>query len=122
MIEDGQVEEARQFLLESLSRPETGAYHTIILQRLIGVVKQQRSQAHSLAETLRYDDEIISYLEQLWYRTRKPFYLYRLGQTQLEKGDLDAARESFAEASEKFPADSIYREPARKLAESLKTQ
>ena len=117
LIEDDKLAEARQFLLESLPRPETAAYHTVILERLIDVVELQRNKALSSGQVLRYNDEIISYLEQLWQRTGKPFYLYRLGNKQLENGDLDAARESFLMAYDKFPAESIYKEPSRKLAE-----
>jgi hypothetical protein len=122
LIEDDKLAEARQFLLESLPRPETAAYHTVILERLIDVVERQRNKALSPGQVLRYNDEIISYLEQLWQRTGKPFYLYRRGNYQLENGDLDAARESFLMAYDRFPAQSIYKEPSRKLAEKLKSQ
>jgi tetratricopeptide (TPR) repeat protein len=120
--EDGKLAEARQFLLESLGRPETRAYHRVILERLINVVEQLRKIDSSPAQTLLYDEEILGYLQQLWRRTGDPFYLYRLGQKQMEKGDLALARESFALAYTKFPPESIYREPSRKLAERLKGQ
>ena len=122
LIEDGKLAEARQFLLESLPRHETAAYHTVILERLIDVVERQRNKALSPGQVLRYNDEIISYLEQLWQRTGKPFYLYRLGNMQMENGDLDTARESFLMAYDRFPAQSMYKEPSRKLAEKLKSQ
>lgn len=122
LSEEGRLDDARQFLLESLSRKETSAYHRIILERLVDVVQRQRQNAYSPAQTLLYDDEIISYLQRLWKLTGEPFYLYRLGQKQMEKGDIALARESFSEAYRKFPAESIYKEPSRKLAERLKGQ
>jgi hypothetical protein len=122
LMEEGRLDEAQQFLQESLARPESGAYHTVILESLIDVAELQREQASSSAQKLPFNQEIMGYLAQLWQRTGKPFYLYRLGQMQMENGDYAAARESFTRAYEKFPPGSIYREPSRKLAERLNGQ
>jgi tetratricopeptide (TPR) repeat protein len=119
-MDEGRYEEARAFLLENLNNRSTQGYHTAILERLIEVVEQLRTRSVSPEQNAAYDDEVIGYLHELWRRTHKPFYLYRLGQKQLFRGDAAAARESFVLAYAKLPADSIYREPSRKLAESLK--
>jgi len=122
LVNEGKLAEARKFLLDNLPRKETQAYHRIILERLITVVELQRKSAPSTAQALLYDDEISGYLQQLWRRTGEPFYLYRLGQKQMETGDLSRARESFALAYRKFPPGSIYKDPSRKLAERLTGQ
>ncbi len=119
LLAEGRPEEARQFLLEYLDKPQTEGYHTVILERLVDVVEQMRGETASPELKARYDDEITGYLKALWERTGRPFYLYRAGQKQMARGDLIGARESFLVAYDKFPPDSIYREPARKLAEKL---
>ncbi|MDG5469509.1 hypothetical protein P9J64_14355 [Deltaproteobacteria bacterium IMCC39524] len=120
LMEEGRLEEAREFLLENLNKSSTNGYHTVILERLIVVVERLSVQSTSLALRDTYNDEIVSYLEQLWRRTKKPFYLYRLGQKHLEWGNCSAAQVSFSLAYSELPDNSIYKEPARKLAESLK--
>jgi tetratricopeptide (TPR) repeat protein len=121
-IQEGKLEEARTFLLETLSRRNSQGYHTIILERLIDITELMRARDNNAAQRSVYDDEIIGYLQELWHRTQNPFHLYRLGQRQLVKGNIDGAFESFMRAYEKSPPDSIYREPALKLAEGLKGQ
>jgi hypothetical protein len=119
LMDEGRLEEARSFLLENLGKKRTQGYHTVILERLIEVVERMRTQSASPKQLAAYDDEVIGYLQELWRRTHKPFYLYRLGQKHLARGDIAAARENFTLAYSKLPTDSIYREPARKLAENL---
>ena len=122
LLAEGRPAEARRFLLDYLDKPQTHGYHTVILERLVDVVERLRREASSTEQAARYDDEMIGYLKMLWERTGKPFYLYRMGQKQLAKGDRVGARESFAMAYQKFPPDSMYREPARKLAEQLEAR
>jgi hypothetical protein len=119
MIEDGDLVEARNFLLDSLYMEETSGYHRAILENLVKVVEMQRRNSDSLAQSLLFKKEIIGYLNQLWLRTGDPFYLYQLGYKQLEDDDLVAARESFALAYERFPPESIYRKPTKKILERL---
>jgi hypothetical protein len=121
-LEAGKLLEARQFLLENLPKSQTRAYHRVILERLIDVVERLQETGSSPGQPLLYDDEVIDYLQQLWRRTGDPFYLYRLGQKQMEKGDFAKAQESFSVAYSKFPPESMYKEPSRKLAERLKGQ
>jgi tetratricopeptide (TPR) repeat protein len=112
---EGQLETARSLLLERLQNP--GSYETIIHLRLVSVLERLSSSAAHSQQASEYRKEALYYLEKIWERTKNPFYLYRVGQFQLELGDQDKARESFALAAELLPVDSLYKAPARKLAE-----
>lgn len=119
LVEDGDLVAAREFLLDILYMEETSGYHRAILENLVEVVEMQRRNSDSLEQSLRFKKEINSYLNQLWLRTGDPFYLYQLGYKQLEDDDLVAARESFSLAYERFPPESIYRKPTKKILERL---
>ena len=119
MIEDGDLIGARKFLLESLDLEETKGYRKAILENLVQVVEIQQRNSGSLTQSLRFNKEIMGYLNQLWLRTGDPFYLYQLGYRQLEYGDSVAARDSFTLAYEKLPPESIYRQPTKKILERL---
>lgn len=117
-IHDGKYVKARSFLIERLKRP--GAYDRITLELLVDVLKLMSQNSADQVEAAAFQMEVLYYLEELWRRTRDPFYLYRLGRQQMFVGRRDAARQSFAEANRLFPEDSIYKQPAGKLAETLR--
>ncbi len=117
-IHDGEYVKARNFLIERLKRP--GAYDRLVLERLVGVLRLMSQNTDSQAEVKAFDEEVLHYLDDLWRRTREPLYLYSLGRQQMMMGRRSAARLSFAEANRLFPEGSIYKQPAGKLAETLK--
>jgi tetratricopeptide (TPR) repeat protein len=115
---EGALEEARSLLIERLQNP--GYYKTTIQIRLVSVLEKMINQASEKGGERVYREEALYYLGEIWERTQNPFYLYRMGQFQLALGDLDKARNSFAMAAKLLPKDSLYSEPARKLAQANK--
>jgi tetratricopeptide (TPR) repeat protein len=62
---------------------------------------------------------IVETNENLFLKTRDPFYLYRSGQLSLSIGNKQDAAAFFRKAWEQARPDAYYREPARKLFEKL---
>ena len=114
---EGQLEEARSLLLERLQTEST--YETIVYLKLIGVLERMAGAAATDAQAREYQREAFYYLEKVWKRTGDPFFLYRKGQTQMVLGDRNGARDSFSLAAKLLPDDSLYKEPASKLAQSI---
>ena len=118
LVYDGRLHEARALLLERLQNP--GSYETIIQLKLIKVLESMMLSATNEPQKLEYREEALFYLKKVWQKTKDPFYLYRMGQLRLAAGDEAGARESFKRAAKLLPDDSLYKEPAKKLAESFK--
>ena len=118
-IEEGRLDEAKTFLLKRLNRPEAAVYRTEILERLVKVHEAMIEKSREAVKKRVLQEETLGYLQELLRQTRNPFCYYRIGRQQMMMGDTTAASESFAAAYEKLPENSLYREPARKLAEKL---
>ena len=116
-IHDGEYDRARSFLIERLETPS--AYDRIVLEKLVDVAVLMSQNSTNPSEMMALQEEALYYLEDLWRRTREPFYLYRLGRQQMMMSRRDEARQTFARAYQLFPEDSIYKKPAGKLAEVL---
>jgi uncharacterized protein HemY len=63
--------------------------------------------------------EIQSWLTRLEEVTHNSFVWYRLGRVALSLGDKKQAKGYFKEAARRLPKDSLYKAPAKKLAETL---
>jgi len=118
-INQGEYAQARNYLVKRLDNP--GAYRRIILERLVKVLQIMIDHAETSAEKSALQDEALGYLDNLWTMTKEPFYLYRLGRMQMMMGNAEAARLAFAEAYKLFPEGSMYKAPAGKLSESLRS-
>jgi hypothetical protein len=116
------LDEARLFLLVRLNRPESTVYRAAILDRLVKLLETMSAQSVDPVIKRHYQEEMLGYLQELLRQTGNPFCYYRMGRLQMAIGDNEAASDSFAAAYEKMPVDSIYRGPARKLAEKLSKQ
>lgn len=114
---EGQLEEARSLLLERLQTEST--YETIVHLKLVGVLERLVGTASTDAQAREYQREALYYLDKVWKRTGDPFFLYRKGQMQMALGDHNGARDSFSLAAKLLPEDSLYKEPASKLARSI---
>ncbi len=114
---EGRLEEARSLLLERLQNP--GPYETTIHLKLVGILERMINSAPTVQQAREHQEEAVFYLHKVWKRTEDPFFLYRKGQFQIALGDHSGARESFSLAAKLLPADSMYRDPARKLAHSI---
>jgi len=118
-INQGEYAQARNYLVKRLDNP--GAYRRIILERLVKVLQIMIDHAETSAEKSALQDEALGYLDGLWTMTQEPFYLYRLGRMHMMMGNTEAARLAFVEAYKLFPEGSMYKTPAGKLAESLRS-
>lgn len=118
MIEDGEYLHARDFLIERLNTPVS--YQRTILEKLVKVMVLLHDNASEPEVKVEYRQEQLRYLEMLWESTREPFYLYQVGRLHMEMGHKYLAQTAFAQAYEMFPENSLYKQPAGKLAETLK--
>jgi hypothetical protein len=58
-------------------------------------------------------------LSRLYQLTGDPFYQYRLGIVHMTQKERGLARECFAAAATRAPAESVYRLPALKLSQKM---
>jgi len=120
LIDEGRLEDAREFLLDKLQSKTSGGYRTSILQWLDKVLGLLKEHSDNPEQILNYDQERLLYLERLHNNTRDPFYLYRIGQVKMSLGDYVGARMSFAAAHDLLPNKSPYKLAAGRLAERLR--
>lgn len=116
-IREKSHDEARIILLSEIGNKADGdvellkllnKYDETMLQETVPLKKRKKIVA-----------DIIETNQSLYIKTKEPFYLYRSGQLALQIGNKQDAANYFRTAWEKAPADSYYREPARRLAEQL---
>jgi tetratricopeptide (TPR) repeat protein len=119
-IDEKNFVKAKQFLEERLARETSAAYRGKILNLMLRV-SATKAEGCSTAEcrdaTQRENLEVLQKLLEL---THDPFYHYRIGQTYLFIGNRAAAQKSFADAYHALPEDSLYKAPAKTLADRLK--
>jgi tetratricopeptide (TPR) repeat protein len=116
--EQGDYFAARSYLLQLLA-DNFGVRETQILEMLVRVTSEYLDGIND--ETLKrkgYKDTLV-WLERLTEISSTGFNYYRIGRIQLALEDGVAAQHAFAEAARRFPPDSIYKEPATKLARDL---
>lgn len=116
-VEKGNLDEAMRLLKESLIRSPANAVD--IMEQLIEINSRRIENTVDPQIKTAYFRETLAWLVELERLTRNPFHWYRQGRIYLILGDRDNARRCFAEAAFRFPETSLYRAPARKLAENL---
>lgn len=119
-MEEGRLEEAKQFLLERQNNPASVTYRGEILKTLLKVAQRQLDRCTEMDCRIVYQNEVLVLYQNLLEHTGDPFYHYIIGQFFLAFGEREAARESFSAAYEKLPDSSLHKKPAGKLAASLK--
>jgi tetratricopeptide (TPR) repeat protein len=115
--ERGEYQLARQFLQERLEKG--GAYEITILEFLIRISYDMINRSDDNERKREILLEIQSWLTRLEEVTHNSFVWYRLGRVALSLGDKKQAKGSFKEAARRLPKDSLYKAPAKKLAETL---
>jgi len=106
-------------LLKRVDCPESNPFYITYLQNrmyLNDLLLEQNTDP-KLRNTIRLEN--IELMKKMQLRTGDPYCYYRIGQLCLFAGDKKRAAEYFRLAAEKSPAKSVYKEPARKLAERL---
>jgi tetratricopeptide (TPR) repeat protein len=113
----GHYLEARTFLLHRLEHP--GSNDINILNMLVKVTSKMAEKSTDQTERRLLYQEKIRWLERLEYLTHNPFHWYQMGRVYLILKNRQEAQRCFSVAAKRLPTDSIYREPAVKLAKSL---
>lgn len=116
--DQGDYAAARGYLLQRLA-DNPGDRETQILNMLVRMTSEYLNGVTD--ETLKRNGykDILVWLERLKDLSATGFNYYRIGRIQLLLEDEVAAQHAFAEAAKRFPSDSIYKEPATKLATDL---
>jgi tetratricopeptide (TPR) repeat protein len=117
MAADGDLEGARSLLLKSLD--ERSRNYNLLVKRLIEIDTKRASDTKNPQKIKEIRTELVFLLEKMHGRTGDPFYLYRIGQNYMIMKDKQQARNYFKKAYEAAPDGAYYKEPARKLAETL---
>jgi len=115
--EKGDYPSAREDLLERLQDP--GAQESEILDRLVKITCEQAVKIDNEKFKKIYYNDILCWLQRIVARQPNGFNYYRIGRVQLLLHNRAEAQRAFAEAAKRFPEDSLYREPATKLARNL---
>ena len=115
--EKGDYPSAREDLLERLQDP--GAQESEILDRLVKITCEQAVKIDNEKFKKIYYNDILCWLQRIVARQPNGFNFYRIGRVQLLLHNRAEAQRAFAEAAKRFPEDSLYREPATKLARNL---
>lgn len=115
--ERGEYDQARQFLLERLK--QGSPYEITILEFLVSISYEMINHPEYSERKREIYTEIRSWLTRLENITHNPFVWYRLGRVALALKDKNQARIYFMEAAKRLPKASLYKEPAKKLAETL---
>ncbi len=118
LTEQGDYVAARAKLLQ-LAENERGYQETKILDLLIKLTHQYLKDVDdSDLRRVCYKD-MLGWLERIKINNPSAFNNYRIGRIHLLLENKSAAQQAFAEAARLFPVDSIYKEPAAKLATEL---
>jgi hypothetical protein len=116
--DQGHYDAARSFLLLRLEDNPV-AREAQVLEMLVRITSEHLNGIND--ETLRRNGykDILVWLERIKDLSPTGFNYYRIGRVHLVLEDKVAAQHAFAEAAKRFPADSIYKKPATKLATDL---
>jgi hypothetical protein len=117
MVSEGKIDEARKILKPMAVRSWRNQINSIEMLLRIDeklLVDSKRGDSSEIGA------EVVELLEMLQKLTGSPFYYYRIGQTHLALKNRKEAGKYFALAYEKSSPGEYYREPAGKLAKSLR--
>lgn len=117
-MQEGKPEEARRILYERLK--EGNGYKGKILESLVKITEQKRSNSVDPIEMHALNDELLSLVKQQYAMTKDPFYKYRMGLIHLQLDNQEAAFECFSSAKMAAPMGSHYRQAAIRLADKFR--
>ncbi len=118
LMDQGDYFAARSELLQRLP-DEQGYRKAQILEMLVRITSKYIEQTGDESlKRLGYQDTV-EWLERIKEISPTGFNFYRIGRVYLRLENKDAAQKAFADAAKRLPADSIYKEPAAKLARDL---
>jgi hypothetical protein len=118
MMKQGDYVAARTNLLQ-LANNEYGYQETKTLDMLITLTYEYLKDVSDPGlQRASYKDMLV-WLERIKINNPSAFNNYRIGRIHLLLENKSAAQQAFAEAARLFPVDSIYKEPAAKLATEL---
>jgi tetratricopeptide (TPR) repeat protein len=115
--EQGRYREALIFLRQRLVNPGSNEIH--ILVTLVRVASEAAEKSKVQTEKNILYRDIVGWLERLEFLTHDPFHWYQLGRVHMILKNKQEAQRCFSKAAIRLPADSIYKEPAAKLARKL---
>jgi hypothetical protein len=113
----GDLDGARFLLLESMD--ERSKNYLLLVGRLLEVDERRLKKTANPATVEQIRDEMAGLLQKMYSGTGDSFYLYRLGQNYMSRNRMAEARHYFAKAYEAAPDDAYFKQPAKKLAETL---
>jgi tetratricopeptide (TPR) repeat protein len=120
LLNKGQLREAKE-LLSSASYPHSNPLFYRYVETIITINDNLITESQtSEAEAKFLDNEIIELLLKLHKATSDPFYYYRLGQRYLKADKVNEAQNYFRLAYLHSPANTHYRNAAKRLSENLK--
>lgn len=119
MIGQRRYGDARAILFQSLANP--GANEERILEMLVKATSEMAEQSKGRVKKRMLYGEVAGWLERLECLTHNAFHWYRLGRVYLILNNRHEAQRCFSEAARRLPSDSIFKEPAAKLARKLAT-
>ena len=117
LARQGEYDEARAYLRDQIAKHN--ALERRALDMLVKITSEMVERTDDEHVRRQYFLEMVEWLSRLIALSNDPFQWYRLGRIQLWLGNREDARNSFAAAARLLPADSLYLEPSRKLAEDL---
>lgn len=117
---DGQYDEARKLFWVAVSRNKRGAVS--VLKKYLELIENWSLKERGTEVPAWFASERVALQQELYQRTRDPFYLYQMGKSRLEMGEKSSAQALFQQAYEAAAKNAFYREPARKLAEKLRAE
>lgn len=117
MAAEGDLEGARSFLIQSIN--EESKNYLSQARRLIEIDMSLVKVTKDPEKVQELRAELSELFKKMHLRTRDPFYLYRIGQNYMIMKNMQEARRFFAQAYEAAPDNAYYKEPAKKLAETL---
>lgn len=115
--EKGDYLTARTELLELLRSP--GYLESEILERLVKITSDQANKIDDEHLKLIYYNDVLKWLERIRAGWPSGFNYYRIGRVHLVLQNRVEAQLAFAEAASRLPDNSLYKQPATKLARDL---
>lgn len=120
LAEDGKLDEAHNLLSTTLKTP--GKQFVEVVNALLDLNHKRLAKAPDKLAKQEIRRENVTLLDKLKQRKPSPFMDYRLAKEHLALGEVERALTFFDAAYLHAPAAAYYREPARKLAEKLRTK
>lgn len=115
--ETGNYNAARRELLNLLQKHKD--LELKILDALVGITMVQAQKTEDERLKRGYYEDILLWLKRMYVRWPNGFVTYRIGRVYLLMEDREQAQRAFADAAAQLPPESMYKEPAAKLARTL---